>query len=306
MRFGWMICMPLVLSACGPGALLIDEPAPSTDVPVVPTDEPPGFPEGIRFEFTPSPDQLTLEIFNGNSLYDYGFADTGSPRTYFGEDCHFSGVCHPAGRTGVVLRVGDTIVPGSITAFREVAPERARANLTHMVRDRLQDLCWVWGEDPSHFGTLDCIVIGDTTGTPVPPTEPERRPTFEVRLFDGDGLPDGLGGVDADRLQLVIEDGFGFYEFGYAQTAFGINGWFGEDCMIGEFCHPSGPTGLQLERVPTIAAIEPGQTMLLPVDYPESLTPPLTYYVREVATDRCWTWGDDVSYYAFLDCEEGP
>lgn len=309
-RTAWLTA----LTACGPGVLIIDDPVPSTDEPL-PTVELPGFPEDIQFDFTPNPGQLTLEIFNGNSLYDYGFAATGESPIYAAEDCHFSGVCHPAGRTGVVLRVGNVVEPGSITAFREVAPERAEANVTHVVRDRLQDHCWVWGHDPSHYATLDCIVIDvDTEPPPVatpptptlPPEPTPAPPSFQVVLTDGDQQPDAGGIVDPDTLRLVITNGVGFYEFGYAQTAVGFNAWYGEDCYTGDFCHPALATGLTLTRVGSIGAIQPGATMLLPVDFPEAATPPLTYFVREVITDRCWVWGHDPAYYAPFNCNVGP
>jgi hypothetical protein len=307
----------LLSTACGPGVLVAD-PLPDTE-PQPPTVLP-GYPDGIRFDVsltgttTTGPGRLTLEIFGGNSFYDYGFAQTDRDEGYVDEDCLFSDVCHPVGQTGAVLTSGPSFTPGSATAFVSSAPRRDLEGLTHIVRDRFQDYCWVWGDDPSYYSISFCEVLDDPFPSPtqVPQPEPTPEPAFgfRVQLVDGDGINDAIGGDDdGDAIALFITGGTGSYEFGLAQTAVGpFQGWFGEDCFTGDLCHPTGPDGVILSGVREINAIVPGQTTLIPVDFPEEATPDLTYYVgRPSDLDAtCWVWGDDPAYYAALGCQPNP
>lgn len=152
---------------------------------------------------------------------------------------------------------------------------------------------------------------GDTNVTPVP------DPTFDVTLADGDGVDDPTGGNDADTLTLTITNPpAGTWYFGYAQTAIGAtNGWFEESCSAdADYCHPvpaaadvnGTPTStLTLTRVFAIGDIVAGSTMLLPVDFPVSATPDVTFYIGDqTGTGNCMVFGDDVSYYSALGCTD--
>ncbi|MCA9573024.1 MAG: hypothetical protein KC656_34545, partial [Myxococcales bacterium] len=148
-----------------------------------------------------------------------------------------------------------------------------------------------------------------------PPTPPASGPRFDVTLTDADGAVDI--GLDADTLTITLDDvPGGPWYFGYGQTQVGpFNGWFGEDCYTGDFCHPLQPaTALgdgrrrsvtTLTRVGAISAIVEGSTTLLPVDFPESYTPDCTFYIgSQTEPDVCFVFGEDRSYYAPLGCAD--
>ncbi len=142
--------------------------------------------------------------------------------------------------------------------------------------------------DPATETDTDDTDPPTDTDTDLPPVE------FVVELIDG----------TPDQMVITVVNGTGAYDFGYAQTAV-QNGWFGEDCYLGtggfQFCHEVTDT-LTLDNVATPEEVVEDSTMLLSVDTPAEDTPPLTYYVSDGTT--CWVWGDDISYYAPLNCEE--
>ncbi|MCB9674019.1 MAG: hypothetical protein H6737_02825 [Alphaproteobacteria bacterium] len=151
---------------------------------------------------------------------------------------------------------------------------------------------------PTDTGDTDTVDTDDTdtdeTDTDVP------QLTVTVTLTD-----------NPDTMIIAITNGTEDYSFGYAQTeviANGGLGWTGEDCHNGQgttqICHPVGQTGLTLTHVDTIPEVVAGSTMLLSVDSPPESTPENTYILIGDATDACWVWGHDITYYD--DFIDGP
>ncbi len=100
------------------------------------------------------------------------------------------------------------------------------------------------------------------------------------------------------------------YQFGMAETGSDA-GWFGEDCINDpdddtdygyELCHPMGATGGTLVKAEpyTPDDIVAGESTL----FTDSLAANITYVLFEDSSDACWTWGEDVSYYAAFGCTE--
>ena len=135
--------------------------------------------------------------------------------------------------------------------------------------------------------------VEDTDDTDDTDTDPPAL-EFNVELVDG----------TPDQMIVTVTNGTGAYDFGYAQTAV-QNGWFGEDCYLGtgsfQLCHEVTDT-LTLSMVATPEEVVEDSTMLLSVDTPASDTPALTYYMSDGTT--CWVWGDDITYYGPLNCDE--
>lgn len=99
------------------------------------------------------------------------------------------------------------------------------------------------------------------------------------------------------------------YKLGLAETASGGAGWYGEDCLPGEknnfdICHPfaadDGLAGITLTHVATPDLIVPGESSLLSGELAEGIT-----WVIIDADDpsKCWVGGQDVTYYAELNCQ---
>lgn len=168
--------------------------------------------------------------------------------------------------------------------------------------------------DPQPTDSGDSVEPTDAeppdTGDPTSPL-----PRFSVLLTDGDATPDAVGGFDLDTITAIVQNPPpGDWFFGYAQTEVGaVNGWFEESCEPGSsFCHPlSEPfvtndvrqSVVVLTRVASIADIVEGSTTLLPVDFPVSTTPDLTFYFGDQAgSGLCAVFGDDPTYYASLGC----
>ena len=93
--------------------------------------------------------------------------------------------------------------------------------------------------------------------------------------------------------------------FGLAETGCGdpSSCWYGEDCIYGYenyfYCHPSSPTGVELDYGADINTLQEGINTLFTND---SFDGTVTYYVE--SDSQCWTWGHDPSYYAGLGCQD--
>jgi hypothetical protein len=87
--------------------------------------------------------------------------------------------------------------------------------------------------------------------------------------------------------------------FGLAETGAGADGWYGEDCSTGDYCHPAGTAGVTLSSVhPDVGgagldAVESGVTTLLWAGLDASIT----YVVIDGDTTECWAWGNEPGYY---------
>ena len=117
----------------------------------------------------------------------------------------------------------------------------------------------------------------------------------------------GGGGID---VILTNGDSAG-YNFGLAETNGNAQAWTGEDCYLGylandgtlyDFCHPLAASGGFLTSVGSFDDIVEGSTTI------HTAAIENTYYLEEVSSGSCWTWGDDTSYYGGLGCADvgGP
>ena len=133
------------------------------------------------------------------------------------------------------------------------------------------------------------------------------------RDFDVDADGDGFLDVDGDTLESTIQAApEGDWEFGWAQTALGAHGWFGEDCngidSIGyDICfeHPRNAQGdgtLTLTQTDIHSLHQGVNNSLIRIDFPESMTPPMTYLLTKTDGSDCYVVGDDVAYYASMSC----
>jgi len=107
-------------------------------------------------------------------------------------------------------------------------------------------------------------------------------------------------------VNLVNGDDAG-YNFGMAETDCGGDCWTGEDCFDGyalgdgtvlSYCHPLSSTGGYLSTVQDVDLIVEGSTTL------HISTINNTYYLEEISTGECWTWGYDSSYYGGHGCTD--
>lgn len=95
------------------------------------------------------------------------------------------------------------------------------------------------------------------------------------------------------------------YDFGMAETdSASPDPWTGEDCgYVGyttgdgtyyDICHGLSATGGTLTSVDAVGDIVAGSTTVF------DGTQLTSYYLYEVASGTCWTWGHDATY--FFDC----
>ena len=126
---------------------------------------------------------------------------------------------------------------------------------------------------------------------------PSDAPVISV-IWEGPGadMPN-----DDDSVTVAIDDGEGThtYHFGLAETG-SANGWYGEDCLPGDMtgkdvCHDVGAEGEVISSVSRAAGVNDGNTLLWRASADAER---LTYVVIQVDTDRCWTFGDDPTYYS--------
>ena len=119
---------------------------------------------------------LTIESFAEQTSYFFGFAQThiSGSLQWTGEDCHkgFSTqsgeeylYCHPAGmgsNAGVQLEYGapyDDVQEGLNTHF---VSKEFDGQVSYVIKDAISGCCWVWGENPSYFESLNCTHINET------------------------------------------------------------------------------------------------------------------------------------------------
>ena len=113
---------------------------------------------------------------------------------------------------------------------------------------------------------------------------------------------------DSSGLQVDLTNGDSAgYNFGMAETDCGGQCWTGEDCFDGytasdgtvyNYCHPMSATGGYLTTVTTVADIVEGSTTVFSADLTTS------YYLEEVTSGDCWTWGYDTTYYTGYGCAD--
>lgn len=113
----------------------------------------------------------------------------------------------------------------------------------------------------------------------------------------------GGGGLD---VTLTGGDSAGYW-VGLAETDCGGQCWTGEDCVYGyvassgtsyNYCHPASASGVFLSSVGSFDDIIEGSTTI------HSASLNNTYFMEEVSTGTCWTWGYDTSYYGGLGCSD--
>lgn len=130
-------------------------------------------------------------------------------------------------------------------------------------------------------------------------------PLIDV-IWDGPGA--GMPNDD-DSVTVAIDDGADAvhtYRFGLSETG-SANGWYGEDCLPGEVngkdvCHEVGEEGIVVQSTSRLAEVDSTHTLLFKASHDAG---DLTYVVIQVDTNKCWTFGNDPSYYvdSVLHCE---
>ncbi|MCB9780999.1 MAG: hypothetical protein H6742_20690 [Alphaproteobacteria bacterium] len=134
----------------------------------------------------------------------------------------------------------------------------------------------------------------DDTAWPDEPDEPGTIDTAVPEL----GIDCGWDGPDA--LWVFIEGGAGPFRLGLRETPESPDPWTGEDCAGGyvgpdgsdyRYCHPMSPDGGTLINVSSVDEIVEGETTLFWRDLD------ITYMLRSVELDACWSWGADPAFY---------
>jgi hypothetical protein len=140
--------------------------------------------------------------------------------------------------------------------------------------------------------------------------EGEREPPVPV-IVDEPSEPDPPSVEvywDSYGVHVEVTGPVGDYELGLAETGVGEVGWFSESCIHGEEPWGYDDFGLDLcHRVPlgdtllaSVGSIDQvGTTTTL---FHERHALDVTYMLRDLATNACWAWGDDPSYYANEGC----
>lgn len=156
--------------------------------------------------------------------------------------------------------------------------------------------------------------------TACPGDKDDTGSTTDGGAEDGgaDGGSDGGGDdslyvtCDWDAASITIDIGGGDaagYDFGMAETNGDTYAWTGEDCgYVGyttqsgvyyDYCHDLSATGGRLvtgsfpDEASFAKLVEGVETVF-------DGSQEISYYMYEVASGTCWTWGDDTSY--FFDC----
>ncbi len=107
--------------------------------------------------------QVSVSDPLGETQWAFGMSETGMPNGWTGEDCYVGylnfNYCHLFNGTVLVLQEVTTcsvmdIVPGSRTYFSADKDPF----LTYYLEDSLGN-CFIWGEDPTYYGPLNCTWI---------------------------------------------------------------------------------------------------------------------------------------------------
>ncbi len=129
----------------------------------------------------PDDDTLTVEITNppeGDWFFGYAQTMVGEPNGWFGEDCFSGDVCHPIPApvdvdgtptsTLTLTRVAsaNAIVAGSTMLLPVDFPVESTPDCTFYIGQQTNpDTCYVFGHDPSYYGSLNCMDPGPAAST---------------------------------------------------------------------------------------------------------------------------------------------